>query len=104
MLEGSVPEGNPGQSNGCEKLFRAVSFEQSALPAVGFAIGLLREAPELFVPVQDGRENFGQTAAAAWKQVLPVKPVWKKGWYLFQIHFPVRATGSWKTGKSGVTK
>lgn len=37
-------------------------------------------------------------------KLLQRQPVWKKGWYLFQIHFPVRATGSWKTGKSGVTK
>ena len=37
-------------------------------------------------------------------KLLRRQPVWKKGWYLFQIHFPVRATGSWKTGKSGVTK
>lgn len=37
-------------------------------------------------------------------KLLQRQPVWKKGWYLFQIHFPVQATGSWKTGKSGVTK
>ena len=47
---------------------------------------------------RNGCINDTYEPGSTFLKLLRRQPVWKKGWYHFQIHFPVRATGSWKTG------